>query len=744
MSTVAQVATARSSEEAPLAWFWNFLKRELAPYPGRGWTVARMTIAATLVMILIMVFRLPNAPLGAYYTLLLSRENPRATLRNAISMLGSVGTALVFVLTTAVFMAGSPMLHFGWVALTLFITFFLIDALSEYRVGTAFGFLAVTAVTAWDFPANTKTLVENTLWTALAVSIGAMTTVVVEFVSFHVHPQDQVRDGIEDRLHVVELTLRGLAATGKTPDEVKEKLEQYAMVGTALLRRSIVLSGESLQRKQELSAIVALTGRLLDLSANARIAPADEGERKRCIQSAEALAAIRAFLATGNIKPIQKIAVSADPADNGSFLSEIEMTIAEIPQIIAGLERRTEFFPSAVDLDVQPRLFKEGAFSSGESVRFALRGTLAAMACYVVYNAIAWRGLVTSVTTCMITALSNVGSSRQKQFLRVAGTILGGVVIGMTAQVVLLPYIDNIASFTVLFSAVTALSGWITTSSPRLSYAGVQTAFAFYVTHLRVFGPQTSLSVARDDVMGILLGLFSMWLLFDTIWAKDAATEMAGLFVRNLRRVASFHRHLHEGDLAAAINRVREERAAINNNFDQIRNLGDSVVFEFGSDRPWKMELRRIVRALQPQLRAYFLLEISMLHHQLDSHGETIGGETEKNIERAEHVLNLLADQAEQNWTGISAGLDREALRDRHDKLCRLIESLETELSERESGAQPAPNEAGHALALSRWMLGAALALGKSMVAMEREALLVRGGVLTRSLGQALPSLPDR
>jgi multidrug resistance protein MdtO len=732
MSSVAQVTAVTTLEENPFSWFWNFLKRELAPYPGRGWTVARMTIAATIVMLLIMIFRLPNAALGSYYTLLLSRENPRATLRSAVSMLASVGTALIFVLVTAAVMTGSPMLHFFWVGLTLFVTFFLIDALSEYRMGTAFGFLAVTSVTSWDFPANPKTLVENTLWTALAVSLGAVTTVVVEYVSFRIHPQDQVREGIEDRLRVVELMLRDLAADREAGEEVMEKLEQYAMTGTALLRRSILHSGESLQRKQELSAIAALTGRIVDLSANAKVPPSSEEQRRRYLQAADALQTIRQFLPSGDIKPLEKVAAAADPVDNSSFLTDLQMTIAEIPQIIAGLERRPEFYPSAVDFDTRPRLFKQGAFSGGESVRFALRGTLAALTCYVVYNAIEWRGLATSVSTCMITALSNVGSSRQKQFLRVSGTVLGGVAIGMTAQVVLLPYMDSIASFAILFSAVTAFSGWIATSSPRLSYAGVQTAFAFYVTHLRVFGPQTSLSVARDDVMGILLGLLAMWMLFDTIWAKDAASEMTSLFVRNLRRVAAFHSHIPAGDLAAGINKARVERAAINSNFDEIRNLSDSVVFEFGTDREWKMELRRIVRVLQPQLRAYFLLEISILHHQTDTHGEGMGGETAGNIERAEHILYLLADQAEQTWAGGAAAINRDQFKARHDGLCRTIEQYEAELSAREADLKPGPNEEGHALTLSRWMLGAALALGRSLVSLEKQALLAPGGKLTR------------
>jgi len=44
------------------------------------------------------------------------------------------------------------------------------------------------------------------------------------------------------------------------------------------------------------------------------------------------------------------------------------------------------------------------------------------------------------------------------------------------------------------------------TSSPRLSYFGLQAALAFYLINLQDFAAQTSLSIARDRVVGILLG----------------------------------------------------------------------------------------------------------------------------------------------------------------------------------------------------------------------------------------------
>ena len=112
-------------------------------------------------------------------------------------------------------------------------------------------------------------------------------------------------------------------------------------------------------------------------------------------------------------------------------------------------------------------------FVNPEHFKFALKGGLAASLCYIVYNSIAWPGISTAVTTCMLTGLSTIGASRQKQVLRLAGAVVGGCVIGMGSQIFILPHLDSIAGFTLLFVAVTALASWFMTSSPRLSYFGV-------------------------------------------------------------------------------------------------------------------------------------------------------------------------------------------------------------------------------------------------------------------------------
>src|SRR5262249_28956101 len=155
-----------------------------------------------------------------------------------------------------------------------------------------------------------------------------------------------------------------------------------------------------------------------------------------------------------------------------------------------------------------------------------LAGTAASMLCYVIYVGLHWPGLSTSVTTCALTALSNIGSSRQKQLLRLGGAAIGGIGFGLGSQIFILPYIDSIVGLILLFACVTGLSAYVATSSPRLSYAGLQMAFAFYLVNVTDFSISLNLATGRDRALGVLLGIASMWLVFERLYSRPAAFQM--------------------------------------------------------------------------------------------------------------------------------------------------------------------------------------------------------------------------
>src|SRR5260370_6885614 len=264
-----------------------------------------------------------------------------------------------------------------------------------------------------------------------------------------------------------------------------------------------------------MSGVVALVGGLVDVAATLtqfrfELSSPDWRELRKL---AATIAGIRTDLMNRRIPGSIQFNPNDQPWRGVPLLLEMEKTVTLISQVVAGSKSMDEYRPPADEIP-RSKLVVADALTNPEHLKFALKRCLAASLCYIIYNAIAWPGISTAVTTCLLTGLSTIGSSRQKGILRIAGALIGGFLIGMGSQMFILPYLDSIAGFTILFVLVTVFSSWFMTSSPRLSYFGLQAALAFYLINLQDFAAQTSLSIARDRVVGILLGLFMMWLVF--------------------------------------------------------------------------------------------------------------------------------------------------------------------------------------------------------------------------------------
>jgi multidrug resistance protein MdtO len=605
-------------------WFWNFLKQELAPYPGRLWIVGRVTISATLVMILVMTFQIPNGYLGAFFTLLISRENPTATLRAGFR------TVLIFLIGTlytafgARLLIGDPLTHFVWVAASIFLCFYLLRVV-DYGTATLLGFAILGSIPLWDTNTlNVNTRMENTLWVAGVVALAVVVTVTVEYVFRRVHPTTDLTEGIEVRLQTVENVLRAAAAERPLESEWDEKLTLYSTVGSSRLRRLILRSAYSSHYKAQMGTAISLVGRLIDIAANLhltlseRTGPIDAADSERCLHLADEVKELCDDLMQQQLPAERKQPMQEVPSQL-PFLTTMERTVALIPKAFSGSTSVDTLVAAPLDEEGPPPLFAADAFSNLAHVQFALRGTLAAMVCYVTYTATDWPGLSTSVVTCFITALSTIGSSRQKQVLRLSGTFIGGVIFGMGAQVFVLPYVDSITGFALLFIAVTAIAAWISTASARLSYLGLQLALAFYLIHLQEFTIQTSLAIARDRVFGVLLALVSMGLFFDLLWVRNATNEMQAVFAHNLELFAELAEQLLVEDQVKAIRRIRQLRDQINDGFQAVTAQSDAVLLDLSPSRQQKLKIRKDIMRWQPAIRTLLQVQVAATQYLLRS-----------------------------------------------------------------------------------------------------------------------------
>src|ERR1700746_3686261 len=71
-------------------------------------------------------------------------------------------------------------------------------------------------------------------------------------------------------------------------------------------------------------------------------------------------------------------------------------------------------------------LFGSDAFTNPAHLHFALKVTLAAMFCYIVYMAIDWSGIHTALITCTFIALETTGATLHKGILRIGGGLICG------------------------------------------------------------------------------------------------------------------------------------------------------------------------------------------------------------------------------------------------------------------------------------------------------------------------------
>jgi multidrug resistance protein MdtO len=611
MATLAQTLPKSSS---PLLWLKEFFKEELAPYPGRAALVARMCIAATIVMLLTMTFRIPYGAYGAIYALTISRENPEATVKAVKTLIVAFSLSVLYVLVGAIFFLQDPDLRLIWVVLTLFVMFYALSAMTNFTAAARFGYLLIITIPLWDAQTLAENKIEGTLWAFAAISLGTLITLAIELIYAELRTGDVILQPLADRLTATEKFLN-CYASGLPPDEeIKSQITHFAMVGNSSIRRTLQRSAYPPAYREQMGAVTALVGRLADIAANVANLSLElhDNARDRVRTLAEHIRTIRADLLTGKVPNLIEVQDEVQHPTANPLFAEMEKTVYLIPEVFVGALSLGDYAPLESSGDPGVGLFRPDALSNSEHLKFGLRGCFAASLCYLIYSGKAWPGISTAITTCFLTALSTIGSSHQKQLLRISGAIVGGVILGIGAEMFILPSLDSIAGFTLVFLAVTVPSAWIMTSSPRLSYFGVQIVVAFYLINLSEFAVQTSLVPARDRVIGILLGLLMMWLVFDQFWTVSAAVQLKRTFASNLRLLAQFAREPISGDLRNASERSYSLRETINTNFDRVRDLTGGVLLEFGPSRERDLALRGRIIRWQAQVRMLFLTEITL------------------------------------------------------------------------------------------------------------------------------------
>ncbi|HXJ78161.1 MAG TPA: FUSC family protein, partial [Candidatus Methylomirabilis sp.] len=189
-------------------------------------------------------------------------------------------------------------------------------------------------------------------------------------------------------------------------------------------------------------------------------------------------------------------------------------------------------------------------------------------------------GIYTCVITCFVVSLSTVGASTQKGILRFAGSAVGGA-MGILALMYVLPHVETLGGFWAVFATGTALAAWVNFGSPRVSYGGYQVGLAFYKVILQGWGPVTTLTVARDRLVGIAFGLVVFGTLEHLLWPVRASDRRRQRFADVLRSLAALARLGAEAHTGADVDReLGDVRRKIAQGLGEAQRLLEESKFE--------------------------------------------------------------------------------------------------------------------------------------------------------------------
>lgn len=182
--------------------------------------------------------------------------------------------------------------------------------------------------------------------------------------------------------------------------------------------------------------------------------------------------------------------------------------------------------------------FSADAFSNPDHVHYALKTTGAAMFCYLLYSLLDWPGIHTSFITVYIVSLGTTAETVEKFTLQILGCLVGAAA-GYGAIVFLVPSLTSIDQLMAVVFLGALASGYVAAGSPRISYAGFQMAFAFFLCVIQGPAPAFDLVTARDRVIGILIGNLVVYLVFTNLWPISVGKRIDPAIASLLRQLSA-------------------------------------------------------------------------------------------------------------------------------------------------------------------------------------------------------------
>jgi uncharacterized membrane protein YccC len=193
-------------ETAPLpgpAWL-HWLRRELAPFPGRDTATLRLVVSVLAVTIISMVLQTPLTAFSAYFVFFVTKENRVVTTITGIALAVGATIAIAVSLLLYRYTFDHPEFRIPVMAVTVFAGMFLSRILVIGPLAFAIGFLIALTQSTAELVPNADALVRALLWTWVIIIFPVAITVIVNQTLFPADPKAPARPKAHKGLFVAD------------------------------------------------------------------------------------------------------------------------------------------------------------------------------------------------------------------------------------------------------------------------------------------------------------------------------------------------------------------------------------------------------------------------------------------------------------------------------------------------------------------------------------------------------------
>ena len=484
--------------------FFRQVLEELKPMSDRWGGTLRMVCACLLVWIVALTFRNPMGDMGVFMVFIFLQRNKMMTRFVAVLVIVALIAASLWILGIAYLSW-----NLSWLRILLWGGMFWVN----YYLMSRFPKLSVVFMLPISFASvfcfnfdqdpNPNYLISQLGWVWCAIGLTIMGSFLVEYFFGAPSALDLLRSEVRSALDHAESHCLERA------DGILSPLTLGVNVGVVHDQAKMLqkFGGLTLLQRENCMRIISAVGAIDRLAFEGDLSdPPSSSERADWLLVASHLDHLRKRLLLGGGQRDRSSATDGIKtpglAESMKELIDAEVCLDVSTQDHCVLLKKTPEVPSLPD---------KKDFTDAE---FAVRATVATMACYMFASMTDWSGIHTCMITCAVSAMNNVDSQVFKQRLRIIGASIGGL-MGFLAMF-LIPHMDNLTGVLLIMALGTGVSAWVCMGRVKYSYIGVQMGLAFVMLVAQDPYATTEFTVIRDRLFGILLGLFAMRYAF--IW----------------------------------------------------------------------------------------------------------------------------------------------------------------------------------------------------------------------------------